>query len=60
MKNKTNCESCHNYVYDDDYDCYTCQVNLDEDEMGNFLRSSYNNCPYFRFNDEYQTVRKQI
>lgn len=32
----TNCDCCVNYVYDDEYDCYTCLVNLDEDEMAPF------------------------
>ena len=29
----TNCECCSNYVYDEDYEYYICEVNLDEDEM---------------------------
>ena len=32
----TCCEACANYVYDEDYDCYSCMVNLDEDEMARF------------------------
>ena len=60
MKAKTNCECCINYIYDEDYNCYQCQTNLDEDEMGRFLQYSFDNCPYFQFNDEYMTVRKQI
>ena len=27
----TSCESCGNFVYDEDYECYTCEVDLDED-----------------------------
>ena len=33
MSDAVNCEYCVNYSYDDDYECYTCEVNLDEDEM---------------------------
>ena len=33
MKKATNCDCCNNYIYDDYYDCYVCDVNLDEDEM---------------------------
>ena len=29
----TNCDDCVNYVYDEECDCWTCLVNLDEDEM---------------------------
>jgi len=60
MKGKSKCEYCVNYVFDDDFDYYVCQVNLDEDEMVRFMKKSYDNCPYFRFHDEYKTVRKQM
>ncbi len=60
MKSKTNCECCINYSYDEEYGCYVCQANLDEDEMGRFLKNSYDNCPYYKLDDEYKTVRKQI
>lgn len=56
----TNCEYCLNYVYDDEYNCYVCDVNLDEDEMVRFLSNSYHNCSHFQFQDEYKIVRKQM
>ena len=34
QKLRTNCDSCTNYVYDEEYEYYVCEVNLDEDEMG--------------------------
>jgi len=60
MKSKTNCECCFNYDYNEDYDYYECLVHLDEDEMGRFIGGSFDNCPYFQYNDEYKIVRKQI
>lgn len=57
---KSNCDVCVNYVYDEDYECYCCLVNLDEDEMYRFLSGSQRECPYFRLDDEYGVVRKQI
>lgn len=60
MNEKNSCESCMNYVYDNEYDCYVCEVNLDEDDMVRFLSSSQFHCPHFQFNDEYKIVRKQI
>jgi len=60
MNNKTNCESCFNYVYDEDSDCYECKISLDEDEMEKYLTKSFRNCPYYQYNDEYIMVRKQI
>lgn len=58
--NTSNCESCTNYVYDDDYECYICMVNLDEDEMQKFLSGTNYSCPYYHLDDEYGIVRKQM
>ena len=57
---EANCESCEFYVYDDYTDSYTCNMNLDEDEMGKFLTGSTRGCPYYRYYDEYKSVRRQI
>lgn len=57
---QTSCDSCNNFVYDEDYECYTCEMDLDEDEMGKFLSSSFDNCPYYQPGDEYLVVRKQM
>ncbi len=35
----TSCDTCGNYVYDDDYGYYLCEADLDEDEMAAFLSS---------------------
>ena len=59
-KQGANCEYCVNYSYDDDYECYTCEMNLDEDEMYRFVTGTYRDCPYFRMGDEYRVVRKQM
>ncbi len=56
---KTNCENCAHYIYDDEYDCYVCEANLDEDDMSRFLSRQTSSCPYFNFYDEYSIVRKQ-
>lgn len=57
--NKTNCDNCVYYDFDDDLDYYTCMMNLDQDEMEKFVSYTLNNCPYFRLYDEYKTVKKQ-
>ena len=58
MSDAVNCEYCVNYSYDDDYECYTCEINLDEDEMVKFITGNFNQCPYFKMGDEYRIVRK--
>lgn len=54
------CETCAYYIYDEDYECYTCDRDLDEDEMVRFLSDSRFVCPYYRCGDEYLVVRKQM
>ncbi len=56
----SNCDTCVNCVYDEDDECYTCLVNLDEDEMYRFLSGSQWECPYYSSDDEYAVVRHQI
>lgn len=60
MSQDNNCEKCTNYEYDEEYETYFCQLNLDEDELVRFNTSRTFQCPYFRFGDEYTIVRKQI
>lgn len=55
-----NCESCGNYVYDEEFEEYYCQMNLDEDEYGRLMFDSSYKCPYYKFDNEYEVVWKQI
>lgn len=54
------CENCMNYEYDEEYECYTCLMELDEDEMSRFLNGNYRDCPYYQQGDEYRIVRHQM
>ena len=56
----SSCDSCVNYVYDEDWGYYICEASLDEDEMVRFLSSQNFGCPYYRPDDEYQVVRHQM
>ena len=53
------CEFCAHYEYDDEMDCYVCEMNLDEDEMARYLSRSTAACPFFEPGDEYKIVQKQ-
>ena len=58
---QSNCETCMYFGYDEEFEEYFCEVNLDEDEMEKFLTDSFQGgCPYYRLEDEYRTVRKQM
>lgn len=59
MSNQSSCEFCAYYIYNEAYDCYECMVNLDEDDLERFMRSTNYNCSYFKFSDDYKIVRKQ-
>ena len=54
------CESCAFYAYDEEYEYYVCEADLDEDEMYRFMSNTFDHCPYYRLDDEYQIVRKQM
>ena len=58
-KSKTCCETCAYYAYDEDWESYFCEINLDEDEIVRINSDSRYVCPYFRMGDEYTIVRKQ-
>ena len=57
---KSSCDTCNFYVYDEEYECYTCEVNLDEDEYYRFVTNGRWSCPHSRSDDEYKIVRHQI
>ncbi len=54
------CEECMHYDYDEDYDAYICEMDLDQDEMELFLRGAVKSCPFYEPGDEYKIVRRQI
>ena len=54
------CDMCQNYCYDEEFEEYYCDINLDEDEYMRFLSTvTETKCPYFKNGDEYSIVRKQ-
>ncbi len=54
------CESCANYTYDEEYEEYVCDVNMDEDDLMRFMSDHHQQCPYYRNGDEYAVVRHQM
>ena len=59
MQNQICCETCAYYTYDEVWDCYVCEQNLDEDEYVRLVEGHYRNCPYYRDGDCYKIARKQ-
>ncbi len=60
MSNMNCCELCSHYVYDDEIEEQICEINIDEDEMSRYYSFSKYACPYFHYDNEYETVNKQI
>lgn len=60
MSDSAQCLSCVHYVYNEDWEEYECLVSLDEDEYAAIMSGKYQGCPYFRLDDEYGVVRKQM
>ena len=54
-------DTCHGfYIYDEEYEAYLCDMNMDEDDYVRILSDRYYQCPYYRDQDEYAVVRKQM
>ena len=53
------CDTCAYNYYDEEWECYTCELDLDEDEYARFLQNKSARCPYYRDGDEYKIARKQ-
>ncbi|MCR5733230.1 MAG: DUF6472 family protein [Lachnospiraceae bacterium] len=60
------CESCAYYAYDEEYDAYFCEADMDEDDYSRLLTEagiagkSIASCSFYRDGDEYKVVRHQI
>ena len=55
-----NCDTCVNFVYDEDDEYYVCDYDLDEDDMVKFLQGNTKECPFYQLDNEYLIVRKQM
>lgn len=58
-KTASRCEDCLYYDTDDETGAYDCQLDLDEDDMVQFLNRNTASCPYYRYYDEHKSVQRQ-
>ena len=55
------CETCVYYVYDEEYDEYICEAEMDEDDWARLMEDRADRtCPFWRNGDEYAVVRHQM
>ena len=59
-ESRTSCETCTYYIYDEEYECYLCDKNMDEDDYIRLMTNQHYQCPYYRIGDDYLVVRKQL
>ena len=59
-KIETSCDTCLYFEYDEDYEAYMCDMDMDEDEYAHLMSDERYSCPYYRNGDEYAVVRKQM
>ena len=57
---QTSCDTCLYYSYDEDYEAYMCDMDMDEDEYAHLISDDHYNCPYYQNDNEYAVVRKQM
>ena len=54
------CDTCAYNVYDDEDECYYCEVDMDEDDAVRMSEGHYKECPFYRNGDEYAVVKHQM
>ena len=54
------CDTCTYYVYDEDYESYVCDMDMDEDDYGRLMQGTSKGCPYYQDGDEYKVVKHQM
>lgn len=53
------CDTCWYFDYDEEYDMYSCMMDLDEDEVYRIFSARQCRCPYYRQGDDYTLARRQ-
>lgn len=59
IKRPTPCETCAYYDEIDEDGTLGCVVDIDQDELYRERENGSQNCPYYKFYNEYKSVQKQ-
>lgn len=54
------CDDCQYYIFDEEYQEYVCDVDMDEDDYARLTAGGSRECPYWRSGNEYDVVRHQM
>ena len=53
-------DTCAYYMYDEGFDEYVCDMDMDEDDYVRLVESKFKGCPYYKDGDEYKVVKHQM
>lgn len=59
MPSGCQCDECDHFVYDEEWDDYACEIDMDMDDRARLLSDHTAGCPFYQVRDEYRIVRKQ-
>lgn len=54
------CDNCVYLIYDEDYEEYLCDADMDEDDYVRLRENEFKGCPFFRDGDDYRVAKKQM
>ena len=54
------CENCAYYSYDEEYEEWICEADMDEDDYARLMGHQKKECPFYRNGDEYAVVKHQL
>ncbi len=54
------CEDCAYYTYDEEFEQWVCDAQMDEDDYARLMEGERTACPFYRSGDEYKIVRHQM
>ena len=60
MNESIMCDNCAYFSYDEEYEEYVCDMDMDEDDYSRLVSKGFKECPYYRNGDEYRVVRHQM
>ena len=60
MASGLSCDTCAYFTYDDEDECYVCDIDIDEDDYSRLVEGHFRDCPYYTNGDEYRVVKHQM
>ena len=59
-KPQTSCDTCLYFTYDEDYEAYMCDMDMDADEYADVMYDDQYSFQYYRNDNKYAVLTKQM